>query len=86
MISITNLIVMDPDRTADDALMQMSTSRLGKVFVCDKEGKLIGLVSKTDIINIAGERQQYLETIRHLQNNDKRSNNNTIGYGEKENQ
>ena len=67
MTPISDLVRMDPDRTADDALMQMSRSHQGKVFICNREGRLVGLVSKTDIINIAGERQQFVEAIRSLQ-------------------
>jgi len=35
--------------------------RLPEVFVSDKEGKLLGLISKTDIMNVAAERQEYME-------------------------
>ncbi len=51
----SDLVVMDPDRNADDALIQMSRNHQVKAFICDREGKLVELVSKTDIINIAGE-------------------------------
>ena len=70
----SGLLIMDPDRTADDAFMQMSRSHQGKVFICNKEGRLVGLVSKTDILNIAGERQQFVETIKSLQKEEPYSN------------
>ena len=63
----SELVIMDPERNADDAFMQMSRNHQGKVFICNKEGRLVGLVSKTDILNTAGERQQFVETIRSLQ-------------------
>ena len=49
MIPLTNLIVMQQNRTANEALIQMTRKGIGKVFVCDdEEKKLIGLVSKTE--------------------------------------
>lgn len=62
MIPVTNLIVMQQKRTANEALIQMTRKGMGKVFVCNEEGKkLIGLVSKTDLINAVRERKEYLE-------------------------
>jgi CBS-domain-containing membrane protein len=43
------------DSTAGDGLKYMSRKRMDTVFICDQEGKLIGLVSKTDIMNAAGK-------------------------------
>lgn len=67
MIPKENLIIMDENRKADEALIQISKRRIGKVFVCNDEGKLIGLVSKTDIMNAASERSEYHEAVRKLQ-------------------
>jgi Zn-dependent protease/CBS domain-containing protein len=61
MIPRERLIVMESNRMADEALIQMTRRHLGKVFVSDKEGKLLGLISKTDIMNVAAERQEYME-------------------------
>lgn len=62
MIPVTNLIVMQQKRSANEALIQMTRKGMGKVFVCNEEGKkLIGLVSKTDLINAVRERKEYLE-------------------------
>lgn len=66
MIPRGNLIIMDESRKAGEALTQISKRRMGKVFVCDNEGKLIGLVSKTDIMNAAGERSEYEQAVRKL--------------------
>jgi Zn-dependent protease/predicted transcriptional regulator len=64
MIPLQNLIVMQPNRTANEALMQMTRKQMGKVFVCNEQGKLIGLVSKTDLLNAASERKQYREAVK----------------------
>jgi CBS domain-containing protein len=64
MIPKEDLSVMSPDATADIALMQMTTIKIGKVFVCDGEGKLIGLVSKTDILNVEMERDEIAQTLK----------------------
>ena len=80
MTSRSDLVIMDPDRNADDALMQMNRSQQGKVFICNKEGRLVGLVSKTDIINVAGERQQFVEAIRNLQKEERHPN--SVRYGQ----
>jgi CBS domain-containing protein len=64
MIPAGDLVVMQPDRKADEALMEMTRTHTGKVFVCDVEGTLLGLVSKTDIMNVASERQDYQKEIQ----------------------
>jgi signal-transduction protein with cAMP-binding, CBS, and nucleotidyltransferase domain len=55
---------MLPNASADAALMNMTRKRIGKVFVCDTEGVLMGLVSKTDILNVANERQHFQQEHR----------------------
>lgn len=69
MINKSNVIVMNYDRTADEALMQMTRRRMSKVFICDPNGGLIGLVSKTDIMNAARERKEFSEEMRRLAGN-----------------
>ena len=64
MISPIHLAVMQPEMEVEKALLQMVQKRVGKVFICDKDGKLLGVVSKTDIIELAGERQKYLQTLK----------------------
>lgn len=68
MISAKYLAIVKTDMQADKALLQMIQKRVGKVYVCDTDGKLLGVVSKTDIIEIAGERQRYLQTVKKLVN------------------
>jgi Zn-dependent protease/predicted transcriptional regulator len=60
MISREHLVVMEPDRSADEALLQMTRKGIGKVFVCDPDDRVVGVVSKTDIMDAAGERQEYI--------------------------
>ena len=67
MIPAANLIVLQQKRTANEALVEMTRRGMGKVFVCDEEGKkLIGLVSKTDLINTVRERKDYMKAISKL--------------------
>lgn len=63
MTPAAKLVIMDSDRRADEALMQMARTGNGKVFVCDAEGRLVGLVSKTDILEAASERQEFAESL-----------------------
>jgi predicted transcriptional regulator len=36
---------------------------MGKVFVCNKEGQLIGIITKTDIMNVVDERKEFTQTL-----------------------
>ena len=65
MIHRSDLIVMNADMAAENALMQMTQKRMGKVFIC-KGGtdELVGMVSKTDILNVEMEWQEIVQTIR----------------------
>jgi CBS domain-containing protein len=53
---------MQPDRKGNEAAMGMARDGYGKVFVCDEEGRLLGLVTKTDIMSVMRERQEYEKT------------------------
>jgi CBS domain-containing protein len=64
MIPRGDLSVLGPNATADMALVQMTKTKIGKVFVCDGEGRLIGLVSKTDILNVEMERDEIPQTLK----------------------
>jgi Zn-dependent protease len=66
MIPKADLIIMGENRKANEALLQISRKRMGKVFVCNDDGKLIGVVSKTDIMNAASERTEYEKAVRNL--------------------
>jgi Zn-dependent protease len=75
MIPLEDLVVMLPSRSADEALMKMTRTRIGKVFVCDPQGVLLGLVSKTDIMNMASERQEFQQELKKLAANDSKAVN-----------
>lgn len=66
MIPKEDLIIMSENRKANEALLQIWRKRMGKVFVCDDDGKLIGVVSKTDIMNAASEKSEYEKASRSL--------------------
>jgi Zn-dependent protease/CBS domain-containing protein len=59
MIPKNNLIVFSPDTKMENALIQMVKKQQGKVFVCDNQARLLGMISKTDLLAIASERQDY---------------------------
>lgn len=64
MIHTGYLAIMMPDMEVEKALIQMIQKRVGKIFVCEKDGILIGIISKTDIMDLASERQKYLHVMR----------------------
>ena len=64
MIPADNLI-MSPLGYADEALMRMTNRPVRKVFVCDEEGKLLGLVSKTDIMDMAVQRKEHMKMVKN---------------------
>ena len=64
MIRRNDLILMDYNNNAYQALNEIARRKMNMVFVCDADGKIQGLVTKTDILGIAAERQKYFETLR----------------------
>ncbi len=64
MLSINYLAVVFPETEVEKAFLKMVQKRVGKVFVCSKDGKLFGVISKTDIIELASERQKYFQSLR----------------------
>ncbi|MDE1829193.1 MAG: site-2 protease family protein [Thaumarchaeota archaeon] len=64
MFSPSYLAIVSPETDLEKALLVMVQKRVGKIFVCAKDKKLLGVISKTDIIELAGERQRYLETLK----------------------
>lgn len=65
MIPVNNLI-MSPLGEADEALMKMAKRPVRRIFVCDQEGKLLGLVSKTDIMDAATQRKEFLKKVKKV--------------------
>ena len=66
MIPKADLIIMNENRTANEALLQISRKHMGKVFVCNDDGKLIGIISKTDIMNAANEKSGFEKVVGNL--------------------
>jgi Zn-dependent protease len=62
----TNNLIMTPFGDADEALMKMINGPIRKIFVCDDENKLIGLVSKSDIMDTASQRQEYMKKVKSI--------------------
>ncbi|MCJ7636630.1 MAG: CBS domain-containing protein, partial [Nitrososphaeraceae archaeon] len=61
MIPISELIVMSPDKEINDALKQLFRKRMSRIFIVDNQSQLVGLVSKSDILNLAQERKEFLQ-------------------------
>jgi CBS domain-containing protein len=73
MIPRNELIVMSSNRPANDALRRMFRENKSRIFVCEENEikkqrgqKLFGLVSKTDILNIAKEREEFDKAVKKL--------------------
>ncbi len=62
MIPKNELIISHPDEKMDEAFMDMIKKRQGKILVCDVKDNLLGIISKTDLLAIASERQEYLQS------------------------
>jgi CBS domain containing-hemolysin-like protein len=52
------------NKNAYEALNEMARRKMNMVFACNAEGKIEGLVTKTDILNITAERQKYFQTLK----------------------
>ena len=61
MVPVSELIVMSPDKEVNDALKQLFRKGMSRIFIVDKQSQLIGLVSKSDILNLAQERKEFLQ-------------------------
>ena len=62
MISVSELIVMSQDKEVNDALNELFRKGMSRIFIINKQSQLIGLVSKSDILNLAKERQEFLQS------------------------
>jgi Zn-dependent protease/predicted transcriptional regulator len=63
MVPASQLAVMLPETPADQGLAEMLRTGTGKIFVCNAQGTMLGLVSKTDIMDVAKERQELQEKL-----------------------
>jgi Zn-dependent protease len=64
MIPRNELIIMDANSNADQALNKMAIRKMNIVFISNGERDIAGLVTKTDILNIAAERKKYFDALR----------------------
>jgi Zn-dependent protease/predicted transcriptional regulator len=62
MIPVSELIVMSQDKEVNDALKELFRKGMSRIFIIDKQSQLIGLVSKSDILNLAKERREFLQS------------------------
>jgi Zn-dependent protease/predicted transcriptional regulator len=62
MIPVSILIVMSQDKEVNDALKELFRKGMSRIFIIDKQSQLIGLVSKSDILNLAKERREFLQS------------------------
>ncbi len=62
MIPVSDLIVMSQEKEVNDALKELFRKGMSRIFIVDKQSQLIGLVSKSDILNLEQERQEFLQS------------------------
>ncbi|HEY7571382.1 MAG TPA: site-2 protease family protein [Nitrososphaeraceae archaeon] len=89
------IIVMKSNRPANDALRRMFRENKSSVFVCEEEDKeeeeqvpnqqegqkLVGIISKTDILNAAKERVKFIKAVKKLAVSDSSSNDDIANDG-----
>ena len=63
MIPRNDLIIMDANSNADEALNKMAIRKMNIIFISNGEGRIAALVTKTDILNIAAERKKYFDAL-----------------------
>ena len=78
MTPVTELVKMNQDDHAYEALTKMYKANKSRVYVCSDEypkryskgsrdieegGKIVGIISKTDILNVASENQEYMHNL-----------------------
>ena len=64
MIPVSEIIVMGVEREVNDALKQLFRKGMSRIFIVNSQSQLLGLVSKTDILNLAQERGEFLRTTK----------------------
>jgi CBS domain-containing protein len=79
MVPQDEIIVMKSNRPGDDALRRMFRENKSRVFVCEEEDKveeergpnrqrgqkLVGIISKTDILDVAKKRINLIKQSRN---------------------
>jgi Zn-dependent protease/predicted transcriptional regulator len=64
MIPRNEMIVMDANDNAEEALNKMALRKMNILFISNEDGNIAGLVTKTDILNIAAERKKYFDDLK----------------------
>jgi len=64
MIPSSEVIVMSENKEVNDALIQLFRKGMSRIFIVNNQSQLIGLISKTDILNLAQEREEFLRTTK----------------------
>jgi Zn-dependent protease/predicted transcriptional regulator len=67
MIPLSEVIVMTENKEANDALIQLFRKGMSRIFIVDHQSRLLGLVSKTDILNLAQERGEFIRTTKKME-------------------
>lgn len=57
----SKLLALDSESTAMNALVKMAKNHTGRVFICDTENRLVGIVSKTDVMEAANEQKEFMK-------------------------
>ena len=70
MIPLSEIIVMNENKEVNDALIQLFRKGMSRIFIVDNDSRLLGLVSKTDIINLAKERDEFIQTTKKMKHID----------------
>jgi len=95
MVPKNEIIVIKSNRRGVDALRQMFRENKSRVFVCEEEDKveeergpnqqtaqkLVGIISKTDILNFGKERVEYNKATKKLAVSDGNSNHDIANDG-----
>jgi len=64
MIPFSELLIMDPENEVNNALPQLIKKGTSRIYIDDDNRKLIGIISKSDILNVAKEKQEYMKLSR----------------------
>ncbi|HEY7079743.1 MAG TPA: site-2 protease family protein [Nitrososphaeraceae archaeon] len=95
MVPKDQIIIMKSNRPGDDALRQMFRENKSRVFVCEEEDKieeergtnqqrgqkLVGIISKTDILDVAKKRIEFNKAVKKLAVSGSSSNHDIANDG-----
>jgi CBS domain-containing protein len=77
-VMVSDLIVISPNGTVDDALRQMSDHRIRHLPVVERDGTVVGILSIGDLVKWVIESHE--QTIVHLHNYIAGQHNPGLGY------